>query len=161
MWVVGLVYPYQVELKLEVSHCTTNLEEDGTENWHQEKATSNQPVPEGTEIPLPRVNSTHYNQYDTSLKHEIIFMQLRVNHLIESTWPNEYDQKICTWPKISHRRTWTMELDRKCITKTNINGWIWPKLKNIKNHYDDQPLNVTMTKIRGISVMFNRSCSSV
>ena len=42
----------QVKLKLEVSYCTTNLEEDGTEVLHQEEATSNQPVPEGTEIPL-------------------------------------------------------------------------------------------------------------
>ena len=60
----------QVELKLEVSYCTTNLEEDGTEVLHQEEATSNQPVPEGTEIPLRRINSTHYNQDNTSLKHE-------------------------------------------------------------------------------------------
>ena len=58
---------------MEVSHCTTNLEEeeDGTEVRHQEEATSNQPVPEGTEIPLPRINSTHYNQYNTRLTHEI------------------------------------------------------------------------------------------
>ena len=61
----------QVELKLEVSHCTANLEEDGTEVRHQEEeVTSNQPVPEGMEIPLQRFNSTHYNQYNTSLKHE-------------------------------------------------------------------------------------------
>ena len=33
-------------LKLEVSYCTTNLEEDGTEVLHQEEATSNQPVHE-------------------------------------------------------------------------------------------------------------------
>ena len=42
----------QVEVKLEVSHSTTNLEEDGTEVLHQEEATSNKPVPEGTEIPF-------------------------------------------------------------------------------------------------------------
>ena len=59
-----------MELKLEVSHCTTNLEEDGTEVRHQEEATSNQPVPEGTEIPLQRINSTHYNQYNNRLTHE-------------------------------------------------------------------------------------------
>ena len=40
---------------MEVSHCTTNLEEDGTEVRHQEEATSNQPVPEGMEIPLQRI----------------------------------------------------------------------------------------------------------
>ena len=51
-----------MELKLEVNYCTTNLEENGTEVRHQEEATSNQPVPEGTEIPLRRLNSTHYNQ---------------------------------------------------------------------------------------------------
>ena len=60
----------QVELKLEVSYCTTNLEEDGTEVIHREEATSNQPVPEGTEIPLQRINSTYYNQDHTSLKHK-------------------------------------------------------------------------------------------
>ena len=38
----------QVELKLEVSHITTNLKEDGTEVLHQEEAMSNKPVPEGT-----------------------------------------------------------------------------------------------------------------
>ena len=62
----------QVELKLEVSHCTTNLEEDGTEVQHQEEALSNKPVPEGTEIPLRITNSTHYNQDNTSLKHQIM-----------------------------------------------------------------------------------------
>ena len=60
----------QVELKLEVSHYTTNLKEDGTEVLHQEEVTSNKPVPEGTEIPLPRINPTHYNQDNTSRKHE-------------------------------------------------------------------------------------------
>ena len=60
----------QVELKLEVSHCTTNLEEDRTEVRHQEEATSNQPVPEETEIPSQRINSTHHNQYNTRLKQE-------------------------------------------------------------------------------------------
>ena len=56
---------------MEVSHCTTNLEEeDGTEVRHQEEATSNQPVPEGTEIPLQRINSTHYNQDNNRLTHK-------------------------------------------------------------------------------------------
>ena len=56
----------------------TNLEEDGTEVLHQEEATSNQPVPEGTENPLRRINSTHYNQDNTSLKHEnLITLQPR------------------------------------------------------------------------------------
>ena len=32
---------------------------------------------------------------------------LRNNHLTNSTWPNEYDRKICTWPKRSHLRTLT------------------------------------------------------
>ena len=66
---------------MEVSHCTTNLEENGTEVRHQEEATSNQPVPEGTEIPLQRINSTHYNQDNTSLKHEsmIILVKKRVS----------------------------------------------------------------------------------
>ena len=39
-----------MELKLEVSYCTTNLEEDRTEVLHQEEAMSNQPVPEGTVV---------------------------------------------------------------------------------------------------------------
>ena len=34
------------------------------------EATSNQPVPEGTEIPLQRINSNHYTQYNTRLTHE-------------------------------------------------------------------------------------------
>ena len=59
-----------MELKLEVSHCATNLEEDGTEVRHQGEAKSNQPVPEGMEIPFRRINSTHYNQYHTSLTDE-------------------------------------------------------------------------------------------
>ena len=67
---------------MEVSHCTTNLEEDGTEVLHQEEATSNQPVPEGTEIPLRRINSTHYNQDNTSLKHEIFTTAFKLNFLI-------------------------------------------------------------------------------
>ena len=54
---------------------------------------------------------------------------VRNNHLTESTWPNEYDRKICTWPKRLHRRTWTMELDRKSMTMTNMNGWIWRNQK--------------------------------
>ena len=62
----------QVELKLEVSHGTTNLEEDRTEVLHQEEAMSNKPVPEGTEIPFWRINWTHYNQDSTSLTHKII-----------------------------------------------------------------------------------------
>ena len=95
-------------------------------------------VYESSPLPLSfewfdRMVLTGYNDSNTE----------RVNHLTESTWPNEYDRKICTWPKRSHRRTWTMELDRKCITTTNINGWIWPKLKNFIN-----------------SVIFNHSCLS-
>ena len=60
----------QVELKLEVSQSTTNLEEDGTKVLHQAEATSTKPVPEGTEIPLRRINSTRYNKDDTNLIHE-------------------------------------------------------------------------------------------
>ena len=60
----------QVELKLEVSQSTTNLEEDGTEVLHQAEAMSTKPVPEGMEIPLRRIDSTHYNQDDTNLIHE-------------------------------------------------------------------------------------------
>ena len=60
----------QVELKLEVSHCTANLEEDGTKVLHQEEATSTKPVPERTEIPLQRINLTYFNQDNTRLKHE-------------------------------------------------------------------------------------------
>ena len=73
-----------MELKLEVSHCTTNLEEDGTEVRHQEEATSNQPVPEGTEISLQRINSTHYNQYNTSLKHGSLTVRVR-GHMLNQT----------------------------------------------------------------------------
>ena len=32
--------------------------------------------------------------------------------------------------KTSHRRTWTLELDRK-ITPTNMNGWTWPLISVI------------------------------
>ena len=62
----------QVELKLEVSQSTTNLEEDRTEVLHQEEATSTKPVPERTEIPLRRIDSTRYNQDNTNLNHKII-----------------------------------------------------------------------------------------
>ena len=41
----------------------------------EEEATSNQPVPEGTEIPLRRINSAHFNQDNTSLKHETITLK--------------------------------------------------------------------------------------
>ena len=49
--------------------------------------------------------------------------------MTEWTWPNEYDRKICTWTKRSHWRIWTMVLDRKSTTTTNMNGWIWPNQK--------------------------------
>ena len=32
----------------------------------------------------------------------------RNNHLTNSTWPNEFDRKIWTWPKRSHRQTLTI-----------------------------------------------------
>ena len=54
---------------------------------------------------------------------------MRNNHLTNSRWPNEYDQKICAWPKRSHRQTWAMEVDRKSTTTTNMNDWIWPNQK--------------------------------
>ena len=60
----------QVELKLEVSQSTTNLEEEGTEVLHQEEATSIKPELEGTEIPLRKIDSTRYNQDNTNLNHK-------------------------------------------------------------------------------------------
>ena len=36
------------------------------------------------------------------------------NHLTNSTWPHEYDQKILTWPKISHQQA--------------LNIGTWPKM---------------------------------
>ena len=33
------------------------------------------------------------------------FLSLRNTHLTDSRWPSEYDQKISTWPKTSHRQT--------------------------------------------------------
>ena len=34
--------------------------------------------------------------------------------MTDSRWPNEYDQKIYTWPKRSHQQTLTI--------------WTWPKM---------------------------------
>ena len=82
----------QVELKLEVSHSTTNLEEDGTEVLHNEEATSNKPVPEGTEIPLRRTNSTHYHQDNTSLKHEKYTVGIRI-----ANWFGIQIMRICSF----------------------------------------------------------------
>ena len=54
---------------MEVSHCTTNLEEeDGTEVRHQEEATSNQPVPEGTEIPCKELTQLTTTNTTTALR---------------------------------------------------------------------------------------------
>ena len=33
---------------------------------------------------------------------------MRNTHLTDSRWPNEYDRKICTWPKRSHQQTLTI-----------------------------------------------------
>ena len=49
--------------------------------------------------------------------------------MTDSIWPNEYDQKICTWPKRSHRQTLTF--------------WTWPKKHNNDEH---QLLNMTENK---------------
>ena len=61
-----------------------------------------------------------------------IFFQLpylRNNHLTNSTWPNEYDQRIWTWPKRLHRQTFTIGT--------------WQKM------YDnDEHSQVNMTKIK-------------
>ena len=61
----------------------------------------------------------------------IFYDFLRNNHLTHSRWPNEYDQKIWTWPKNSRRKTLSLEYDRKCTTTKNSNEWIWPKFKKI------------------------------
>ena len=49
---------------------------------------------------------------------ELFQMRFRIllkrnNHLTNSRWPNEYDLKIWTWPKNSHRLTLPIELDQK------------------------------------------------
>ena len=50
---------------LKVSQSTINLQEDRTEVLQEEEATSTKPVPEGTEISLRILNSTHYNHDKT------------------------------------------------------------------------------------------------
>ena len=47
---------------------------------------------------------------------------MKNNHLTDSRWTNEYDQKIWTWPKNSHRRMLMLEHDQKCTTTMNINS---------------------------------------
>ena len=37
----------------------------------------------------------------------------RNTHITKSRWPNEYDQNRLTWPKNSHRRTITFDIDQK------------------------------------------------
>ena len=54
-----------MELTLKVSQSTINLQEDGAEVLQEEEAMSTKPIPEGTEIPLCIINSTHYNQDNT------------------------------------------------------------------------------------------------
>ena len=65
---------------------------------------------------------------------------MRNNHLTDSRWPSEYEQKIWTWPKSSPRRTLPIELDRKYnkyyqndehehvyMTENNLTSWILQK----------------------------------
>ena len=118
-----------MELKLEVSHSTTNLEEDVTEVLHQEEAASNEPVPEGTEIPFWRSNLTYCNQDSTSLTYENIKQGYSIDRIKMTEW-------IC--PKLvnmTEKLTTTnvnmVNLTENIInitTTTNINGWIWPNI---------------------------------
>ena len=52
----------QEDSELKVSQDTINSSEDRTEVLQEEEATSTQPVPEGTGIPLRTINSTQHNQ---------------------------------------------------------------------------------------------------
>ena len=55
----------------------------------------------------------HYFSWKNSSYLLTINFQMRNNHLINSRWPNEFDRKRWTWPKNSHQRTLTIELDQK------------------------------------------------
>ena len=53
----------------------TTSQEDRTEVLLEEEATSTKPAPEGTEIPLCIINSTHYNQDKANHIHESFALQ--------------------------------------------------------------------------------------
>ena len=49
--------------------------------------------------------------------------------MTDSIWPNEFDQKIWTWPKTDNDENWLDELDRNIATTTKMIVWIWPKIE--------------------------------
>ena len=58
-------------------------------------------------------------------------------NMTDSRWPNEYEQKIWTWPKTDNNEkfTWWTWLKFKIniATTTNMSGWIRQKIENTIN----------------------------